>query len=1142
MPWDASFHALGRIVSLLLLLLMVVGTGESWAAEPKDFDLPNGYYFLGNEANNNNVPQYDGSNFSANFYMCPAYSTTVNANNYLGGDGTKPLITTFKGFPKNGKTYLWAIWYIEAATGDNAGYFYIRHRDTQQYLVANDNTTPTATRRRVNLGPTTKPEGNDGLFKIQSDDNGVTYYIYPKEKHFVDDKNNDNKYLSPANGNKDYLNATTVSGNAVGGILGFWYENTKNSAWHFVNAQCATPTIIFDKSNHSVTISTETTGATVYYTSGSDPTDPTTSSTNNGTSTITIENVTETTVFKAIAVMENRVNSSVVSQKIVPEQTISLEYNTHSYTGIALEPTVTITGNGETVPFSNTEYNVTYTNNTNAGTATVTITNKPDGTYYIIGGTMEFEITKVPLTITANNHTITYGDAPASNGVIYEGFVNNETVDDLGGTLDYVYSYTQYGDVGNNYTITPKGLTSGNYNISYVAGTLTVNPKALTITAEAKSKFYGDDDPALTYTFEGLVGSDAITGALSRDAGENVGTYPINQNTLTASSNYTISYTGADLTINPKPLTITAKSKTITYGEEPTNDGVTYSEFAPGEDASDLTGTLTYAYNYSQYGDAGSYTITPSGLTSNNYDITYHNGTLIVNPKEVVLTWSETTSFVYDANSHVPTATVTGMVNGDEIGVTVSGEQINAGDHIATASALTGEKADNYALPVANTKSFSITPVALAVTAKNHIIIYGDTPGNNGVEYSGFVGEDNASMLGGSLDYAYSYAQYGDVGDDYTITPSGLTSTNYIISYHNGTLTVKKKTLGLNWTNTSFTYDREEHLPTVTIVGMVNGDEVSVTVTGPSAINAGDYIATASNLSGDKVGNYRLPTVTTQTFTISPKSLGDGDLPAEDITIKLTSEGELEYVKDGEITLTADDYTYEIHTEGSDQIVAVTGIGNYTGTLRGIYAKPKFYDVDGEGAGKAAAVYMSSRDINTFEGVNAYTVKSVNTFLGLLTVSKLEYIPKGVPVLLLSESEATGFVVSEKDEEIADISERTVNNNLLKMADADIPVETAQAYMFYLGEFVLTKAGTIKSGKFYILNPDYTDTSAGSGISSARRSLTIVEEEVTGMTDIPNTGNKSADDVWYTLDGRCLNGKPARKGLYIHQGRKTVIK
>lgn len=805
--------------------MMMVEVNGAWATS-KDFDLPNGYYYLGNEANNNSVPKYDESNFAANFYMCPAYSATANAKNYLGGDSNKPLITTVKSFPKDGKTYLWAIWYIEAATGDNAGYFYIRHRDTEQYLVANDNEEPTAARRRVNLGPTTKPEGNDGLFKIQSDDDGVTYYIYPKEKHY-EDNNGDNKYLSPSNGNKDDLTATNNNSN-TGGILGFWYEKTKNSAWHFVNAQCATPTITFDKSNNSVTISTETTNAIVYYTFGSDPTDPTTLSTNNGTSTVTIENVTETTVFKAIAAMTNRVNSSVAFQKIVPEQTISVEYDTHSYTGIALEPTVTITGNGETKPFSSTEYEVTYSNNTNVGTATVTITDKPGGTYYIIGGAKEFEITKVPLTITANNNTITYGDAPAGNGVTYEGFVNSETTNVLGGTLGYDYSYTQYDDVGNTYTITPKGLTSNNYDISFVAGTLSVGQK------------------------------------------------------------------------------------------------------------------------------------------------------------EVGITWGETTSFVYDGFAHAPTATATGLVNNDAITVTITGAQTNVGG----------------------------------------------------------------------------------------------------------------------------------------------------------------YIATASELAGEKVGNYKPLTVNTRSFTIFPKSLGDGDLPAEDITIKMTSEGELEYVKYGEITLTGDDeYTYEIHIEGPDKIVAITGLGNYTGSFRGIYANPQFSDVDGDGAGKAAAVYMSSRDINTFEGVDAYTVKSVNTFLGLLTVSKLEYIPKGVPVLLLSESEATGFVVSEKNENIADISESTVNSNLLKMAPAaGIPVETAQAYMFYLGEFVLTKAGTITSGKFYILNPNYKVNPADPSAAPVRRSLMIVEEETTDIANMPDTGSKLTDDVWYTLDGRRLSGKPVNKGLYIHHGRKTVIK
>ena len=129
-----------------------------------------------------------------------------------------------------------------------------------------------------------------------------------------------------------------------------------------------------------------------------------------------------------------------------------------------------------------------------------------------------------------------------------------------------------------------------------------------------------------------------------------------------------------------------------------------------------LEGTLEYAYNYEQYGNVGNYTITPSGLTSTNYNITYHTGTLTVEQKEVGLTWSEPTSFVYDGASHGLTATATNLVNGDEIGVTVTGAQINGGNHIATASALTGTKAGNYKLPTENTHVFTIIPAQLTVT------------------------------------------------------------------------------------------------------------------------------------------------------------------------------------------------------------------------------------------------------------------------------------------------------------------------------------------------------------------------------------------------------------------------------------------
>ncbi|MCP6204861.1 hypothetical protein NL465_29600, partial [Klebsiella pneumoniae] len=74
---------------------------------------------------------------------------------------------------------------------------------------------------------------------------------------------------------------------------------------------------------------------------------------------------------------------------------------------------------------------------------------------------------------------------------------------------------------------------------------LTIHKAPLTITADALSKEYGTTDPALTYTVTGLVNGDdqtVVTGALTRIAGEAVGTYVITQGTLDT-ENYTITYT-----------------------------------------------------------------------------------------------------------------------------------------------------------------------------------------------------------------------------------------------------------------------------------------------------------------------------------------------------------------------------------------------------------------------------------------------------------------------------------------------------------------------------------------------------------------------------------------------------------------------
>ena len=300
-----------------LLLMLTLGSSSVWGATI-NFNQPDGYYYLGNDAGENGIDPYNASDFNANFYMCPAYSTTVSEENYLGGDSEKPLITTYKSFSTTTKTYSWAVWYIEAATGSNEGFFYIKHRDSGKYLVANDNNSPAATRRRVNLGPTTKPDGNDGLFYIKSDDNGTTYYIYPKEKTSVN-----NKYLTPSNGNKDDLSATSAN-IWTGGIIGFYTAKVKNSAWHLVLVPTEKPTITYDNTTNEVTMISATTGATIYYTTDSSEPDkdhvggsnPTKQYDPNSKPTISTP-----TIIKAIAVADNYDVSEVRSLSIQKVET-----------------------------------------------------------------------------------------------------------------------------------------------------------------------------------------------------------------------------------------------------------------------------------------------------------------------------------------------------------------------------------------------------------------------------------------------------------------------------------------------------------------------------------------------------------------------------------------------------------------------------------------------------------------------------------------------------------------------------------------------------------------------------------------------------------------------------------------------------
>src|SRR5439155_6010038 len=101
--------------------------------------------------------------------------------------------------------------------------------------------------------------------------------------------------------------------------------------------------------------------------------------------------------------------------------------------------------------------------------------------------------------------------------------------------------------------------------------------RPLEVTADDRSKVYGDADPALTYqiTQGTLAYSDAFFGGLTRVAGQNVGAYDITQGSLTLGGNYDLTFKGAKLTITKRRVEVTADPQNKVYGS--TDPAFTYS-------------------------------------------------------------------------------------------------------------------------------------------------------------------------------------------------------------------------------------------------------------------------------------------------------------------------------------------------------------------------------------------------------------------------------------------------------------------------------------------------------------------------------------------------------------------------------------
>ena len=194
---------------------------------------------------------------------------------------------------------------------------------------------------------------------------------------------------------------------------------------------------------------------------------------------------------------------------------------------------------------------------TTAGTCVIAVTRTSDTNYLARTDVVSF-------SIGLASQTITFGSLSARS-YSADTFTVSAT---SSASLTVVFTSasqtvcTTSGTSGSTITLLSVGTCVINANqigdasvspASQVSQNFTVNPRAITVTADAKSKVFGVADPTFTYTITtgSLVLGDAITGTLTRAAGTNVGDYQIQQGTLTTVTNpkYAITFVSADLSI-----------------------------------------------------------------------------------------------------------------------------------------------------------------------------------------------------------------------------------------------------------------------------------------------------------------------------------------------------------------------------------------------------------------------------------------------------------------------------------------------------------------------------------------------------------------------------------------------------------------
>ena len=505
-------------------------------------------------------------------------------------------------------------------------------------------------------------------------------------------------------------------------------------------------------------------------------------------------------------------------------------------------------------------------------TCTATSASEP-GTYDIIvsGATAaNYDITYVKGTLTitdadkiviaANSYCRLYGDANPSFGYVAFGTT-------LSGEPDITCEAIATSPVGEYDIVASKGTVT-NYNDTYVKGKLIIIEAPLTITAKNYTIKQGETLPTFEADYSGFKNSETssvlttqpIITTTATSASE-PGTYDIVVSGA-AATNYDITYVKGTLTIiQADPVTITAKSYTIHYGDElPT--------FEFDSEGATLKGTPAISCEATKTSAVSTYPIVITKGSVTNYNTTFVNGKLTITKAPLTITAK---SYTIKQGETLPTfeAAYDGFKNSQTSSVLTTQPSISCSATSASAPGtydivVSEAAATNYDIIYVK-GTLTITQAdPVTVVAKSYSRQYGEA--NPAFEYT-----SSGAALSGTPSITCAATTTSPVGE-YDIVASKGTVTNYNDTYVKGKLIIIEAPLTITAKN--YTIKQGETLPTfeVEYSGFKNGETKAVLTTLPtiscSATSASEPGTYEIVVSGADAANYSI-TYVKGTLTIT---------------------------------------------------------------------------------------------------------------------------------------------------------------------------------------------------------------------------------------------------------------------------------